>query len=296
MRRLISRIGLAIENGVSPLLPLKGCNATVQVLLYASVALVVRRKRALRLTAAMHFALLLPSLCMAANYNITDLGTLGGTYSQGFGINASGQVAGVSFTAAGYSHGFLYDGTMHDLGTLGGNESNAQGINSIGQVTGWASTNGDVINHAILYDMVHGMVDLNLLIPPLSGWELTNGIAINDAGQITGFGTLNGATHAFLLTPIVPEPATLSLAMVGSLALVVLWNRRLLRRASTMLSAPGQKLYHHRAQIQFPSFDHKGSIHEHHCPTICFLHGLDPGAPRGAGTIPVNNAGGQPLP
>jgi probable HAF family extracellular repeat protein len=155
-----------------------------------------------------------------------DLGTLGGTYSQGFGINASGQVAGVSFTTGGKFHAFLYDGTLHDLGTLGGNESNAQGINSSGQVTGWASTTGDVTNHAILYDLAQGMVDLNSLISPLSGWELTNGIAINDAGQITGFGTLDGETHAFLLTPTVPEPSSLVLAGLGFATLAVWGGRR----------------------------------------------------------------------
>lgn len=156
-----------------------------------------------------------PTTPNGASGAMIDLGTLGGAYSQGFGINASGEVAGVSFTADGYLHGFIYDGTMHDLGTLGGNESNAQDINASGQVTGWASTEGDVISHAIVYDTVQGMVDLNSLIHPQSGWELTNGSAINDSGQITGFGTLNGETHAFLLTPIVPEPSSLVLAGVG---------------------------------------------------------------------------------
>lgn len=166
-----------------------------------------------------------PTTPNGTNGTMIDLGTLGGTYSQGFGINASGLVAGVSFTAEGYFHGFLYDGTMHDLGTLGGNESNAQDINASGQVTGWASTAGDAINHAIVYDTVNAMVDLNSLIPPLSGWELTNGIAINDAGQITGFGTLNGKTHAFLLTPIAPEPSSLVLAGFG-FATVAIWTWR----------------------------------------------------------------------
>src|SRR5262245_12387301 len=45
------------------------------------------------------------------------------------------------------------------------------------------------------------MADLNDLIPPGSGWLLEVAAAINDAGQITGTGTVNGCTHAFLLTP-----------------------------------------------------------------------------------------------
>ena len=58
-----------------------------------------------------------------------DLGTLGGEYSAGYGINDAGQVAGFSYTAGGYDHAFITgpDGVgMRDLGTLGGFESFAR--------------------------------------------------------------------------------------------------------------------------------------------------------------------------
>ena len=58
------------------------------------------------------------------------------------------------------------------------------------------------------------MVDLNTLIDPLSGWELSAATAINDAGQITGYGVIGGQNHAFLLTPV-PEPTTLALLALG---------------------------------------------------------------------------------
>src|SRR3990172_2455848 len=68
----------------------------------------------------------------AAQYTVTDLGTLGGTESFGSGLNASGQVAGASYTTtdAAY-HTFLWkpttpngaSGTKTDLGTLGGTHS-----------------------------------------------------------------------------------------------------------------------------------------------------------------------------
>ena len=45
------------------------------------------------------------------------------------------------------------------------------------------------------------MQDLNRLIPQGSGWVLGQASGINDAGQITGYGTVHGRTHAFLLIP-----------------------------------------------------------------------------------------------
>ena len=48
-----------------------------------------------------------------------DLGTLGGTFSVGLAINASGQVTGFADTADGDIHAFLWDGTtMQDLNAL----------------------------------------------------------------------------------------------------------------------------------------------------------------------------------
>jgi hypothetical protein len=44
-------------------------------------------------------------------------------------------------------------------------------------------------------------VQLNMLIPKNSGWNLECAQGINDAGEIIGFGTINGSTHAFLAIP-----------------------------------------------------------------------------------------------
>jgi probable HAF family extracellular repeat protein len=144
------------------------------------------------------------------NGGLTDLGTLGGdsTTSWGFAINAAGQVTGIVDPAVytGGYHAFLYSNdTMTDLGTLGGLNSTPgpdffkHSINAKGQVVGTSDT-ASAGRHAFLYsDGV--MTDLNSLIPADSGWTLQVANAINDKGQITGYGRINGRTHAFLMTP-----------------------------------------------------------------------------------------------
>jgi hypothetical protein len=44
-------------------------------------------------------------------------------------------------------------------------------------------------------------IDLNTLIPKDSPWYLLDAESINDAGQIVGYGTINGNVHAFIATP-----------------------------------------------------------------------------------------------
>ena len=137
---------------------------------------------------------------LAISFRITDLGTLGGTFSEGFDINDSGQVTGRAFIAGDAEvHAFLWDGTtMVDLGTLGGTDvpggtaSQGVAINASGQVTGWSGT-GDQI-HPFLWDGT-AMLDLGTL----GGFDST-GFAINAAGQVTGYSYLAGdlVQHAFL--------------------------------------------------------------------------------------------------
>jgi probable HAF family extracellular repeat protein len=130
---------------------------------------------------------------------LQDLGTLGGKDSVAYDLNDAGTVAGGAETASGAGHAFLCSGgVMKDLGTLGGQSSVAFGINAAGQVVG-ASGDAGGATHAFLYS--GSLLNLNNLLPPDSGWELTRASAINDAGQIVGTGKRAGRLHAFLLTP-----------------------------------------------------------------------------------------------
>lgn len=122
------------------------------------------------------------------------LGTLGGGYSEGYGINDSDWVTGQSSTTDAQSHAFLYDGTMHDIGTLGGSGSSGEAINASGQITGHAYTANDTFLHAFLYDGT--MQDLGTL-----GGRTSLGRAINAQGQVAGTAFIDDYTyHAFLFT------------------------------------------------------------------------------------------------
>ncbi len=130
---------------------------------------------------------------------MTDLGTLGGTNSYGYGINAAGQVTGNAYTTGNAAtRAFLYsNGSMTDLGTLGGTNSYGNAINAAGQVTGSASTTGNAASRAFLYSN-GSMTDLNLLNGVAGGSVfLQRGDAINDAGQIVAY---NGSGRSYVLT------------------------------------------------------------------------------------------------
>ncbi len=168
----------------------------------------------------------------AALYNlssgsITDLGAIvGGTLSQVNGMSAeNGFVVGFD-----NSNGFLYDVNTGVLTNLVNPASpswalNALGVNSLGDAVGGYSldaTGGDGVS--FIYTPTGGIQNLNDLIDPSSGWNLDGGAsAINDAGQIVGCGiNPQGEFHAFLLTPVVPEPSSLSLLCGAIAGLIVI--------------------------------------------------------------------------
>jgi len=134
-----------------------------------------------------------------------DLGTLaGGVTSVANAINSSGIIVGQSdgSSTGGHWHAVEWDASrkIHDLGTLpGGTYSIAFAINDSSVVVGYGNLSNNAA-HAVIWTS-SGKQDLNSLIPPDSGWVLINANAINNVGQITGYGTIKGYNHAFLLTP-----------------------------------------------------------------------------------------------
>jgi probable HAF family extracellular repeat protein len=83
-------------------------------------------------------------------------------------------------TSAGVRSREIYPGGVvvaaSDLGILSGTLNDACAVNASGQT----------------------------VVPAGSGWVLNQASGINDSGQIAGFGTILGQTHAFLITPCHP--------------------------------------------------------------------------------------------
>lgn len=132
-----------------------------------------------------------------------DLGTLGGNTSAANGINQLGQVVGQAQTASGDIRAFLYSaGQMINLGSprATGGISSAYAVNANGQAIGYYTVPGDPSRRPILFSN-GSIIDLNILLPELTEVDGTY-IYLNDAGQIAGTGKINGARHAFLLTPV----------------------------------------------------------------------------------------------
>lgn len=167
---------------------------------------------------------------------MVDLGTLGGANSVAYAINSSGMICGAADDANQFQRPFLYSGgSMAPLG-VGFGGGAARAINAAGWVTGtvggqaffWRNMTttklgllpGDTFSEglginrdgtvvgasytgstprAFYWSSATGMLDLSGLIPSGSGWTLSEATGINSAGAITGWGTHNGQSAAFLL-------------------------------------------------------------------------------------------------
>ncbi len=139
---------------------------------------------------------------IGGRWELTELGTLGGSYSRAANLNGQTQIVGWADVLGDLEHAFLWEkGVMLDLGTLGGSESSASGVNNRGQVVGGAM-NVDEEDRAFLWqDGV--MTDLNDLIVSETDLVLTFATSINELGDIVGVAeTPEGGSHAFLARPL----------------------------------------------------------------------------------------------
>ncbi len=129
--------------------------------------------------------------------------------SQAEDIDDSGNIVGASRPSSlGYKATLWEDITKPGviLGTLGGNTSNALGINNSQQIVGVSSLANSSTPHAFLWEGGE-LIDLNSLVDPGLGWELTSAFEINNNGDIIGIGNFNGAQQGFI-AKAVPEPTS----------------------------------------------------------------------------------------
>ena len=140
--------------------------------------------------------------------SVTALGTLPGGAGNNVAnaINDRGEIVGTALLSDGTVHAFLWSRQRgrQDLGLPGDEFVSVAGccqtINNRGEVVGFSFPGPLGGGRAIVWvDKVP--VDLNTLIPAGSPWYLQFASSINDAGEIVGWGTINGEVHAFLATP-----------------------------------------------------------------------------------------------
>jgi probable HAF family extracellular repeat protein len=140
-----------------------------------------------------------------------DLGTLGGDNSEAIWINDAGNIAGSADLPAPDIHDAVRwrHGRILDLGTVDGDAcSRGRAINSKGQIVGGSSDCHNFL-HAFVWEEGGPMLDLNTLIAPGSGLQLTNAFNINDRGEILAKSIPLGVTpiddedlgHVVLLIP-----------------------------------------------------------------------------------------------
>jgi probable HAF family extracellular repeat protein len=112
---------------------------------------------------------------------MTDLGTLGGNYSQGNGINNLGEVVGTAQLKSGSSEAFLYrNGKMTGIGSF-----SAAAINDLGVIAGSEGIPGEGHTDAVIWQ--NGKItDLGLL--PGEGGIYTDAAGINRVDEVAGSG------------------------------------------------------------------------------------------------------------
>ena len=129
----------------------------------------------------------------ATRYRVTDLGTLGGTFSGPIDMNDGGEVTGVSVAAGDTAlRGFVWRrGVLSDIGTLGGPQAGGVSINSSGQVGGWSDLTTPV------GPSLFNQTELFCNPPMVEGQPTVACHAVLwENGKLTDLGTLGGQNSA----------------------------------------------------------------------------------------------------
>ena len=137
---------------------------------------------------------------------------VGGTQSYAMGINDSGQATGFRYN--GTWEAFVWaNGSKQILPKLtGATHMIARAINNSGVVVG--SIDLPTGRAGFIWDAVNGTQTL----AEMTGWTAYEFYGLSDTGYICGYGTNpDGNKAAFV---IVPEPATISLLLLGGLTLI----------------------------------------------------------------------------
>ena len=135
----------------------------------------------------------------------TDIGLSGGVGSE---LNNAGKMVGFAYNADFSETRAVFWASSSSpaviLSTAGEFiNGGAEAISDRGQIVGNAYNSDFSILHAFIWpNSTSQGIDLNTVIPPDSGWELQHASDVNNRGEITGFGVLNGARHAFVLIPV----------------------------------------------------------------------------------------------
>lgn len=152
-----------------------------------------------------------------AGWETRDITELGFIYQDGnivtlspgraYQINNQNHVAGYKNVGDVNHATFWFDGHTIDLHPKDALYSAAFGLNEVDQIVGFAlvfdsacSINCSPEPHAISWTN-GASLDLNLLLPPNSSWQLQYAYSVNVHGAIVGQGLHEGVATAFLLIP-----------------------------------------------------------------------------------------------
>jgi probable HAF family extracellular repeat protein len=130
---------------------------------------------------------------------LTDLGTLGGDFSEGKGINNHGEIVGGSnVIASGPLHLFLFEhGAKHDLGMFKGSSTEGSAINDRGQIIGSVEKIVQMQVLPIGFLFRDGQYHR---LPAFKGGTYSLPEGLNNWGAVVGTSDVfgGGPTHAFL--------------------------------------------------------------------------------------------------